>query len=83
LQVIHDKLSANDASIRLDDLMQKPPIYNWWKVIIIGGMCSTSICTVSFGGSFLDAVISFPLGAFLVAIQMLSVRNILYSHVFE
>ncbi|KAJ2912791.1 hypothetical protein MD484_g7628, partial [Candolleomyces efflorescens] len=82
-RVIHDKLSANDASIRLDELMQKPPIYNWWKVIIIGGMCSTSICTVSFGGSFLDAVISFPLGAFLVAIQILSVRNVLYSHVFD
>jgi len=52
-------------------------------MVFTGGMCSAVICLVSFGGSFLDAVISFPLGAFVLGIQMLSTRNVLYSHVFE
>ncbi|KAF9002205.1 hypothetical protein BDQ17DRAFT_551655 [Cyathus striatus] len=82
-KVIHDKLSVSDASIQLDDLMRKKPMYNWWQSMFMGGMCSTAICTVSFSGSFIDALICFPLGALLVAIQILSARNVLYSYVFE
>jgi uncharacterized membrane protein YjjP (DUF1212 family) len=63
--------------------MRRPQMYNWWKLLLIGGMCSTSICTVSFGGSFLDALIVFPMGSLLIGIQLLSVRNELYSNVFE
>ncbi|KAJ7101471.1 hypothetical protein B0H15DRAFT_816210 [Mycena belliarum] len=81
--VIHDEQSVSDASGALDALMRKKQEYSWWQLVLIGGMCSSSICTVSFGGSFLDAVIVFPLGALLVAIQLLSVRNELYSNVFE
>ncbi|KAF4622432.1 hypothetical protein D9613_009458 [Agrocybe pediades] len=82
-KVIHDKLSVSDASTELDALMRKEPLYNWWQQILIGGMCSAAICTISFGGSFLDAVISFPFGALLVVIQTLGARNILYTYVFE
>jgi hypothetical protein len=41
------------------------------------------ICSVGFNGSFVDSLIVFPLGALLVAIQLVSVRNELYSNVFE
>ncbi|KAH6905126.1 pheromone-regulated membrane protein Prm10 [Coprinopsis sp. MPI-PUGE-AT-0042] len=81
--VIHDKISVTDASGRLDELMKSPPLYNWWQNVLIGGMCSSAICTVAFTGSFIDALLSFPLGALLVAIQILSSRNQLYLHVFE
>lgn len=63
--------------------MRKPQIYNWWQLILIGGMCSASICTIAFSGSFIDALAAFPLGALLIGIQLLSVRNELYSNVFE
>lgn len=82
-QVIHDKLSVSDASAELDNIMGRPQLYNWWKLVFFGGMCSSSICTVSFDGSFIDALIVFPLGALLIVIQLLSVRNELYSNVFE
>lgn len=71
------------ASIELDALMRKKPRYGWAMMVFIGGMCSAAICTVSFGGSFIDALVSFPLGALLVTIQMLGVRNVLYTNVFE
>ncbi|KAJ7024858.1 hypothetical protein C8F04DRAFT_150859, partial [Mycena alexandri] len=81
--VIHDEESVSEASRTLDALMRKEEVYPGWQQIIIGGMCSASICSISFNGSFLDSVIVFPLGALLVAIQLLSVRNELYSNVFE
>ncbi len=52
-------------------------------MLTIGGMCSVAICSVSFSGSFVDSLVSFPLGALLVAVQMASVKNDLYSNVFE
>lgn len=51
--------------------------------MIIGGFCSAAICTVSFAGSFIDSLAVFPFGAILVGVQQLSVRNELYSNVFE
>ena len=63
--------------------MRRKPLYNVWQIIFFGGMASASICSVSFKGSFIDCLASFPLGALLVSIQLLSVRNELYSNVFE
>ncbi len=82
-KVIHDDLAVADASKQLTDLMKHKKIYPWWALMLIGGMCSSSICTVSFNGSFIDAVAVYPLGALLVGLQLLSVRNELYSNVFE
>lgn len=83
MQVIHDDVSVTDASAALDSLMLSKPLYSPLQLILIGGMASASICSVSFNGSLLDSLVSFPLGALLVAVQILSVRNELYSNVFE
>ena len=82
-KVIHDEISVNDASHELDTLMRGRPAYRAWQLALFGGFCSAAICVVSFSGSFIDALISFPLGFLLVIIQILSVRNELYSNVFE
>lgn len=82
-RVIHDDVGVAEASGELDELMMRRPRYSARKLILIGGFCSCAICSVGFSGSFVDSLISFPLGALLVAIQMLSVRNELYSNVFE
>ncbi|KIM43997.1 hypothetical protein M413DRAFT_372556 [Hebeloma cylindrosporum] len=82
-KVIHDKLSVSRASLELDVLMKKKPQYNRLQLVFIGGMCSAAICTVSFSGSFIDALVSFPLGAILVLVQIFSVRNVLFTYVFE
>ncbi|KAJ7629176.1 DUF1212-domain-containing protein [Mycena polygramma] len=81
--VIHDEQSVSEASSTLDALMRKKQEYTRWQLVLTGGMCSASICSVGFNGSFIDSLIVFPLGALLVAIQLLSVRNELYSNVFE
>lgn len=63
--------------------MCRKPLYSFTQLILIGAMCSASICTVSFSGSFIDALVSAPLGALLVTVQLLSPRNELYGNVFE
>ena len=82
-QVIHDEISVKDASIELDNLMRRRPFYRTWQIIVFGGMCSSSICSVSFNGSFIDSLIAFPLGCLLIVIQLFAARNELYSNVFE
>ncbi|EIW52517.1 DUF1212-domain-containing protein [Trametes versicolor FP-101664 SS1] len=81
--VIHDEISVKDASSELDKLMLRKPIYKNWQIILIGGACSASICSVSFNGSFIDSLMSFPLGCLLIVIQLFAGRNELYSNVFE
>ncbi|KAI0942559.1 hypothetical protein AcW1_003155 [Taiwanofungus camphoratus] len=82
-KVIHDDISVKDASVDLDKLMRKPQLYKFWQLIIFGGLCSASICSVSFNGSFVDSLISFPLGCLLIVIQVFAARNELYSNIFE
>ncbi|KAH9940072.1 uncharacterized protein BXZ73DRAFT_99073 [Epithele typhae] len=82
-KVIHDEISVKDASIELDTLMRRKPMYKTWQTIVFGGMCSAAICSVSFNGSFVDSLVAFPLGCLLIVIQMFAARNELYSNVFE
>jgi hypothetical protein len=81
--VIYDKISVSDASNDLDQLILRNTTYNRWITVAIGGFCSLFICPIAFSGSFLDAVMAFPLGALLVFVQTLAARNELYNNVFE
>ncbi|PIL34619.1 hypothetical protein GSI_03398 [Ganoderma sinense ZZ0214-1] len=82
-EVIHDNVSVKDASVHLDDLMRRKQFYKNWQIVLFGGACSASICSVSFNGSFIDCLVSFPLGCLLILIQFFAARNELYSNVFE
>ncbi|KAI0338796.1 DUF1212-domain-containing protein [Trametopsis cervina] len=82
-KVIHDDVSVKDASSTLDTLMRNPSLYNKWQLIFFGGMCSATICSVSFNGSFIDSLVSFPLGCLLIVIQLFANTHELYSNVFE
>ncbi|CCA66429.1 hypothetical protein PIIN_00115 [Serendipita indica DSM 11827] len=81
--VIHDKTSVSEASEQLDVLMLRLPIYRGPLTVLIGGFCSAFICPIAFRGSFVDALIAFPLGALLVYVQTLSAKNELYNNVFD
>ncbi|TXT13524.1 hypothetical protein VHUM_00891 [Vanrija humicola] len=81
--VVHDRISVEDASRELDGLMTTPPRYNTWQTILIGGLCSVFISIPSFYGSFIDALMCFVLGAFLVSIQIVAARNDMLNNVFE
>ncbi|KZV65985.1 DUF1212-domain-containing protein [Peniophora sp. CONT] len=81
--VIHDEISVKDASSELDDLMRAKSTYPTWALVFFGGMASAAISINSFSGSFIDALVCFPLGSLLVFIQTQSGKNELYSNMFE
>ncbi|WVQ82976.1 hypothetical protein IAT38_005114 [Cryptococcus sp. DSM 104549] len=81
--VVHDKMSVDQASKDLDVLMTTPVYYTWWQTMIIGGVAPAFIVVMSFYGSFADALMCIPLGSLLVAVQMLAARNDMFSNVFE
>lgn len=82
--VIHDKIGVEEASAQLDELMRRKPLIGRWPMVLIGGFASAFICVgpQGFNGSFIDAVMAFPLGAFLVYCQSI-ITTELYSNVFE
>lgn len=82
--VIHDKIGVEEASAQLDELMRRKPLIGRWPMVVIGGFASAFICVgpQGFNGSFIDAVMAFPLGAFLVYCQSI-ITTELYSNVFE
>jgi uncharacterized membrane protein YjjP (DUF1212 family) len=82
-RVIHDEMSVSEAAEKLDELMMRRVLYGSWEQLIIGGLCSSAICFTGFNGSFVDSLISFPLGALLVGAQLFAAKNELYSNVFE
>ncbi|PWZ00952.1 DUF1212-domain-containing protein [Testicularia cyperi] len=82
--VIHDKIGVEEASSQLDELMRRKPLIGRWPMVLVGGFASAFICVgpQGFSGSFIDALMAFPLGAFLVYCQSI-ITTELYSNVFE
>ena len=82
--VINDKIGVEEASRQLDELMRRKPLIKRLPMVLIGGFCSAFICVgpMGFNGSFIDALLAFPLGAFLVFCQSI-ITSELYSNVFE
>jgi uncharacterized membrane protein YjjP (DUF1212 family) len=48
--VVHDKMSVDQASKDLDVLMTTPVYYSWWQTLLIGAMCSAFITIIGFYG---------------------------------
>jgi len=83
-EVVHDKIGVQDASQEISRLMRAPPEYSSWQTILIGGLCSAFIGPAAFSSSFLDVLISAPLGAGLVAAQLfVANKSDVLSQIFE
>ncbi|KNZ44806.1 uncharacterized protein VP01_87g9 [Puccinia sorghi] len=83
-EVVHDKIGVQEASQEISRLMRAPPEYSSWQTIVIGGLCSAFIGPAAFSSSFLDVLISAPLGAGLVAAQLfVASKSDVLSQIFE
>ncbi|CED84924.1 Domain of unknown function DUF3815 [Phaffia rhodozyma] len=81
--VVHDKIGVDDASAALDVLMTSKPTYTLWQNLLIGGLASAFILPSAFYGSFIDCLVTIPLGMLLVFVQVIVCRNDLYASLFE
>ncbi|KAI0269942.1 hypothetical protein BC834DRAFT_819968 [Gloeopeniophorella convolvens] len=83
-KVVHDEISAKRAADSLDDLLNSKPIYGVWTRCAIAFCLSALICSLAFGGSFVDMFIA-GFGALVLSSLQLTVvvKSQLYANVFE
>lgn len=83
-EVVHDKLGVEDATQRLDEVMQRSNKFNTWFRVFLYGVASACVAPFAFEGRFIDLPIAFILGCIVGILQLvLAPSNELYSNVFE
>ncbi|KAH8830468.1 hypothetical protein DL96DRAFT_1461592 [Flagelloscypha sp. PMI_526] len=82
--VVHDEISAKQATEQLINLMEEPPIVPVWGRFLLAFLLSALICPLAFGGSFTDMWIAGA-GALALAVFQMQVasKSALYANVFE
>lgn len=83
-EVIHAKLTVEEASKRIEELLSSKNLYPPWMCVIFFGFASLAVGPFAFGGRWHDMPISFLLGAFVGLLQtIVAPRSALYNNVFE
>ncbi|KAG0147269.1 hypothetical protein CROQUDRAFT_43132, partial [Cronartium quercuum f. sp. fusiforme G11] len=83
-EVVHDKIGVQEASAEISRLMRAKPEYGTLATVGIGALCSAFIGPAAFNASVLDILIAAPLGAGLVAAQLLiASKSDVLSQIFE
>lgn len=82
--VVHDKLGVEEATRRLDEVMDRKPKFKTWFRVFMYGLASVCVAPFAFEGRFIDLPIAFILGCLVGLLQLVfAPSNELYAHVFE
>lgn len=81
--VVHDKLGVEEATRRLDEVMNRKPKFHVWLQVLMYGIASACVAPFAFEGRFIDLPIAFILGCIVGLLQLVfAPSNELYAHVF-
>ncbi|KAL1847908.1 hypothetical protein Plec18167_004872 [Paecilomyces lecythidis] len=82
--VIHDKISVEEAIAHLEEIMTRPARYPTWIVVIVYGLASVAVGPFAFEARPIDMPIIFLLGCLLGLMKLVfAPRSSLYTNVFE
>lgn len=82
--VVHDKLGVEEATRRLDEVMQRRPKFHIWLRVPVYGVASACVAPFAFEGRLIDLPVAFILGCIVGLLQLVfAPSNELYAHVFE
>ena len=82
--VIHGEISIEEAEKRLVQLIEAPPYYKPWILVLLYGVASAFVCVWAFKGFWTDMAPAFVLGSAVGVLQIIVVsRNPLYTNVLE
>lgn len=81
--VVHDEVSAKEASSHLEELLHAPPLYSSAFRCLLSFCLSALICPLAFGGSFLDMWIAGTGALIMALLQLCATKSALYANVFE
>ncbi|KAJ7684037.1 hypothetical protein B0H17DRAFT_1160802 [Mycena rosella] len=82
--VVHDEISAKEATDKLEELLHAPPMYPIALRCGFAFILSALICPLAFGGAFVDMWIAGA-GAFILCFLQLcaATKSAIYANVFE
>ncbi|KAH7150375.1 hypothetical protein B0J13DRAFT_439525 [Dactylonectria estremocensis] len=82
--VVHDKLGADEATKRLDEVMSAKNKFSTWFRVFLYGVASVCVAPFAFQGRFIDLPVAFLLGCIVGVLQLVCApSNELYANVFE
>ncbi|EED13416.1 pheromone-regulated membrane protein, putative [Talaromyces stipitatus ATCC 10500] len=82
--LVHDKITVDEAITELEAVINRPPKYPTWLVVLCYGFASVAVGPFAFQARPIDMPITFFLGCLLGLLQLVfSPRSSLYSNVFE
>lgn len=82
--VVHDKLGVEEATKRLEEVMERKPKFSVWFRVPLYGVASACVAPFAFQGRFIDLPFAFLLGSLVGVLQLVfAPSNELYAHVFE
>ncbi|KAJ5972456.1 uncharacterized protein N7479_002374 [Penicillium vulpinum] len=82
--VVHDLISVEQATLDLDEIMQRKPRYNRWMLIFLTGCASVAVGPYAFSARPVDLPIIFILGCLVGFMQhVIAPNSATYSNVLE
>ncbi|KAF2809060.1 DUF1212-domain-containing protein [Mytilinidion resinicola] len=82
--VLHDRIGVEEATPRLEDIINRKAKYSPWFLVPVYGLASASVGPFAFQARWIDLPIAFLLGCLLGWLQLIvSPQNEMISNVFE
>ena len=82
--VVHDRIGVEEATVRLQDVIDRKPEFSVWLRILLYGAASALVAPFGVEGRPIDMPICFILGCLVGFLQLyLAPANELYANVFE
>ncbi|RAL61033.1 hypothetical protein DID88_010129 [Monilinia fructigena] len=83
-EVVHDVIGVEEATQRLDAIIQRKPKFHPWFLVMVYGFASASVAPFAFEARLIDLPIAFVLGCLLGFLQLIvAPKSDLYANVFE
>ena len=83
-EVVHDVVGVEEATQRLDEIIERKQKHSPWILVLVYGLASASVGPFAFGARWIDLPIAFFLGCLLGILQLIiAPKSDLYSNVFE
>ncbi|KAK3395437.1 hypothetical protein B0T20DRAFT_34833 [Sordaria brevicollis] len=83
-EVVHDLISVDQATERLNEIMNRKNKYPTWLRVLLFGVASATVAPFGFEGRYIDMPIAFILGCMVGILQLyIAPANELYANVFE
>ena len=83
-EVVHDIIGVDEATHRLDAIMNRPQKHHPWLLVLVYGLASALVGPFAFQARVIDMPVAFLLGCVLGWLQLIvAPKSDLYSNVFE